>query len=76
MNLIQQMAVLADKYDNRVGVTDERDRHRELATVWKERMELYQNYADTENSPQQRDKWLSEVERARNVMMMELKLCE
>lgn len=76
MNLIQQMSILADEFDNRTGITDERDRHRELATVWKERLEMYQGFLATEKSPQQREKWALECERAERVMMMELALCQ
>jgi len=76
MNLIQQMSKLADEYDNRVGVVDERDRHRELAQVWQERLDLYRQYAATEQSPRQRDHWLAECERAERVLAMELSLCQ
>lgn len=76
MNLIQQMSILAAEFDNRTGISDERQRHRELATVWKERLEMYQGFLATEKSPQQREKWQAECERAERVMLMELKLCE
>lgn len=75
MNLIQQMAVLADRYDNRVGVLDERDHHREMLQRVLERIEVYQGFLSSARSHEERDRWIEEIARAERVRDLEMKLC-